>query len=115
MPAPTYVLIADRSSLVMRPPYIRSRLTLLNPRRPTSVKTETPKIRTSNTEEHETKPFSAPQRFGATNAEGEKTDSSTERRLKLLRVPARSLLYVDHSHSPCLRQLPSCVAVYPRD
>src|SRR5215472_17560496 len=28
-PAPTYVLIADRSSLVMRPPYIRSQLTLI--------------------------------------------------------------------------------------
>src|SRR5215469_5045921 len=29
MPAPTYVLIADFSSLVMRPPYIRSRLALI--------------------------------------------------------------------------------------
>src|SRR5262245_43940781 len=29
MPAPTYVLIADRSSLVMRPPSISSRLTLI--------------------------------------------------------------------------------------
>jgi len=33
-----------------------------------------------------------------------------ETRLLLL-----SRLYVDHSPCPCLRQLPSCVAVYPRD
>src|SRR5207237_2484750 len=40
MPTPTYVLIADLSSLVIRPPYIRSRLTLLNRRLAASVKTE---------------------------------------------------------------------------
>src|SRR6266481_2645171 len=40
MPTPTYVLIADLSSLVIRPPYIRSRLTLLNQRLAASVKTE---------------------------------------------------------------------------
>src|SRR5881396_798023 len=36
-------------------------------------------------------------------------------RLHSLIARTRSLLCVDHSHGPCLRQLPSCVAVYPRD
>src|SRR6188472_28471 len=38
IPAPTYVLIADLSSLVIRPPAIGSRL--LNPRSAASVKAE---------------------------------------------------------------------------
>src|SRR5206468_232595 len=37
MPTPTYVLMADLSSLVIRPPYIRSQSTLLNQRLATSV------------------------------------------------------------------------------
>src|SRR6266550_4996702 len=37
MPTPTYALRADLSSLVIRPPYIRSRSTLLNQRLATSV------------------------------------------------------------------------------
>src|SRR5947199_151929 len=40
MPTPTYVLMADLSSLVILPPYIRSRLTLWNQRLASSVKTE---------------------------------------------------------------------------
>jgi len=33
MPTPMYVLMADLSSLVIRPPFIRSRLTQLNQKR----------------------------------------------------------------------------------
>src|SRR2546428_2560579 len=123
MPAPTYVLIADLSSLVILPPGIGSRRRLLNPRSAVSVKTETPKFRiwngehrsSKNTRRNHTRPLTLSAR--QTRMPRKQIHPQINADSKLPRVPARSLLYVDHSHRPVLAPaaLPSTRAIPDRD